>query len=478
MGFIHEDFLLHTKWAQQLYHEYAKNEPILDYHCHLRPKDIAENRRFKDLYEIWLEGDHYKWRAMRTNGVPEKFCTGNAAAFDKFSAWADTVPQTLRNPLYHWTHLELLRYFGIDETLNSSTARKIWDKANARLQAEELRAQGIFRKFGVAAVCTTDDPIDELRWHKQIAASSCPARVFPAFRPDKALRIDDTANFNAWIDRLSEVSGKHIAKLKDLLDALKARHDYFHSLGSRLSDHGLNYAYSDFCTERVAATIFDKARAKQTVTPAEQEQFAAFLMLFLGHLDAEKGWTKQLHLGALRNASSRGMRMLGPDTGFDSIGDWPQAQSLALYLDRLEQEHALPKTIIYNLNPADNYVLATMIGNFQDGSVAGKIQYGSGWWFLDQKEAMQWQINALSNVGLLSRFIGMLTDSRSFMSYPRHEYFRRVLCNMLGDDIARGEVPADMELVGGMVRNICFANARDYLGLEVGDRQKTTIGAA
>ena len=478
MGFIHEDFLLQTKWAQRLYHEYAKDKPILDYHCHLPPNDIAENRRFKDLYEIWLEGDHYKWRAMRTNGVPEQFCTGDAPSFDKFSAWADTVPQTLRNPLYHWTHLELLRYFDIDESLNPSTARKIWDKANARLQTDELKAQGIFRKFKVAAVCTTDDPTDDLHWHKQIAASSCPARVFPAFRPDKALRIRDTDSYSAWVDRLAEVSGKDIAKLKDLLDALKNRHDYFHSLGSRLSDHGLNYSYADFCTEQVAAQIFDKARAKRTVTPTEQEQFAAFLMLFFGHLDAEKGWTKQLHLGALRNASSRGMRILGPDTGFDSIGDWPQAQSLAIYLDRLEQEHALPKTIVYNLNPADNYLFATMIGNFQDGSVAGKIQYGSGWWFLDQKEAMQWQINALSNVGLLSRFIGMLTDSRSFMSYPRHEYFRRVLCNMLGDDIERGEVPADIELVGNMVRNICFANAREYLGLEVGDRQKTTIGAA
>jgi len=478
MGFIHEDFLLHSKWAQRLYHGYAKDEPILDYHCHLPPKDVAENRRFKDLHEIWLEGDHYKWRAMRTNGVPEKFCTGDATSFDKFSAWAHTVPQTLRNPLYHWTHLELLRYFDIDETLNEASARKIWDKANARLQGDDLRAQGIFRKFNVRAVCTTDDPTDDLHWHKEIAASACPARVFPAFRPDKALRAADTADFNAWVDRLAETSGKDISKLNDLLDALKLRHDYFHSLGCRLSDHGLNHSYADFCTEQVASAIFDKARSGQNVSSAEQEQFASFLMLFFGHLDAEKGWTKQMHLGALRNASSRGMRMLGPDTGFDSIGDWPQAQSLANYLDRLEQEHALPKTIIYNLNPADNYVFATMIGNFQDGSIAGKIQYGSGWWFLDQKEAMQWQINALSNVGLLSRFIGMLTDSRSFMSYPRHEYFRRVLCNLLGDDIERGEMPADIELVGGIVRNICFANARNYLGLELGERQTTSIGAA
>jgi glucuronate isomerase len=341
MGFIYEDFLLQTKSAQQLYHQYAKNEPILDYHCHLSPKDIAENRRFNDLYEIWLEGDHYKWRAMRTNGVPEKFCTGDAPPFDKFSAWADTVPQTLRNPLYHWTHLELLRYFGIDETLNATTAQKIWDKANARLQHDDLRAQGIFRKFNVKAVCTTDDPTDDLKWHKQITKSSCLARVLPAFRPDKALRISDTTGFNAWIDILEQACGKSIAKLSDLMNALKLRHDYFHSLGCRLSDHGLNYAYADFCTEQVASAVFEKARTRQSVTPIEQEQFASFLMLFFGHLDAEKGWTKQLHLGALRNASSRGMRILGPDTGFDSIGDWPQAQALAAFLDRLEQEHAL-----------------------------------------------------------------------------------------------------------------------------------------
>jgi glucuronate isomerase len=379
MSFIGEDFLLHSKPARQLYHEFAENEPILDYHCHLLPKDIAENRQFNDLYEIWLEGDHYKWRAMRANGVPEKFSTGDAAPFEKFSAWAKTVPFTLRNPLYHWTHLELRRYFGIEETLNESTARTIWEKANAQLQTEDLRTQGIFRKFNVRAVCTTDDPTDDLHWHKHITDSSLSTRVYPAFRPDKALKVSDTAQFNEWVSRLEAAGNKDIGRFRDFLDALKDRHDYFHAMGSRLSDHGLNYCYADFCGETVAAAIFDKARANNHVTPQENEQFAAFMMVYFGRLDAEKGWTKQLHLGALRNTSTQAMRQLGPDTGFDSIGDWRQAESLARYLDQLDHENALPRTIIYNLNPADNYVFATMIGNFQDGSVAGKIQFGGGW---------------------------------------------------------------------------------------------------
>jgi glucuronate isomerase len=477
MPFIHDDFLLHSKAARKLFHDFAKNEPILDYHCHLSPKDIAENRKFKDLYEIWLEGDHYKWRAMRANGVPERFCTGDAAPFEKFSAWANTVPHTLRNPLYHWTHLELERYFGISDTLNGNTAHHIWDKANAALQGEELRTQGIFHKFNVRAVCTTDDPTDDLKWHQQIAKSSLATRICPTFRPDKALKVADTEQFNTWVDRLAEVSNKQIGRFNELLDALKSRHDYFHAAGSRLSDHGLSHCYANFCTEATAAAIFDKARSNQAVSPEQSEQFASFMMLFFGHLDAEKGWTKQLHVGAMRNTNTRGLRSLGPDTGYDSIGDWNQAESLARYLDRLDQEQALPRTILYNLNPADNYVLATMIGNFQDGSVAGKIQFGSGWWFLDQKEAMEWQINALSSCGLLSRFIGMLTDSRSFMSYTRHEYFRRVLCNLLGNDIERGELPNELELIGAMVRNICFANARDYLRLGLEEKSNAT-GAA
>jgi glucuronate isomerase len=464
MAFIHEDFLLHSETAKRLYHEYAKHEPILDYHCHLSPKDIAENRQFQNLFEIWLEGDHYKWRAMRTNGISERYCTGDAPPFDKFLAWARTVPHTLRNPLYHWTHLELKRYFGIDVLFDEKTASKIWEQANSQLATEVLSTHGILKKFDVRAVCTTDDPTDDLAWHKQIAASPLKTKIYPTFRPDKALDVHQPELFNSWVERLASVSNKDICRFSDFLDALRQRHDYFHQMGSRLSDHGLNHCFANFCSETAAAAIFERARAGHNVGVEEQLQFASFMMLFFGHLDAEKGWTKQLHLGARRNANTRRLKQLGADTGFDSIGDWPQADALGRYLDELDRENGLPKTILYNLNPADNYAFAAMIGNFQDESVVGKVQLGSGWWFLDQKEAMQWQMNALSNAGLLSRFIGMLTDSRSFMSYPRHEYFRRVLCNLFGADIESGELPNDIQLVGNMIRNICFENARQYLG--------------
>jgi len=465
MSFIHQDFLLTNAAARRLYHEFAEDQPILDYHCHLPPKDVAENRRFNNLSEIWLEGDHYKWRAMRANGCSERYATGGAEPYDKFLAWARTVPNTLRNPLYHWTHLELKRYFGIEDLLDETTAPAVWVRANELLAGEDLRAHGILKKFRVKALCTTDDPVDDLSYHKQIAASGLETRVFPAFRPDKALNVHQPEAFNAWVDRLEAAAGVSITRLADLLDSLRKRHDYFHEMGARLSDHGLNHCYADFCTDAAASEIFDQARSGQAATPAEQGQFAACLMLFFGHLDAEKGWTKQLHLGARRAVNSRALREIGPDTGFDSIGDWPQIDALAAYLDRLNQENALPKMILYNLNPADNYALATMAGNFQDGSIAGKMQFGGGWWYLDQKEAMEWQINALSNTGLLSRFIGMLTDSRSFMSYPRHEYFRRTLSNLAGADIEKGEIPADYELVGSMIRRICYQNAEQYLGL-------------
>ncbi len=467
MAFIHEDFLLHNESARRLYHRYAEDEPILDYHCHLSPKDIAENRAFKNLFEIWLEGDHYKWRAMRANGVAERFCTGDEPPFEKYMAWARTVPNTLRNPLYHWAHLELKRYFGIEERLDEESARGIWESANAALGADALRAHGILQKFRVKAVCTTDDPADDLVHHRRISASGLETKVYPAFRPDKVLNVHRPEAFNSWVDQLAAVGDVHIAGLEDLLSALRRRHDEFHRMGCRLSDHGLNFCCADFPSERAAKEIFAKARGGKAATAVEQRRFASFMMLFFGRLDAEKGWTKQLHLGARRNGNTRCLNALGPDTGFDSIGDWPQADALGAYLDRLDRENALPKIILYNLNPADNYVLATMIGNFQDGSIAGKIQFGSGWWFLDQKEAMQWQINALSNAGLLSRFIGMLTDSRSFMSYPRHEYFRRVLCNLLGADMENGELPDDEALVGEMARRICYDNARQYLGLAV-----------
>jgi len=467
MPFIHDDFLLSTNTARRLYHEYAAGQPILDYHCHLPPRDIAENRRFSNLFEIWLEGDHYKWRAMRANGVEERFCTGDATPFEKFMAWARTVPYTLRNPLYHWTHLELKRYFGIDALLDESTGPAIWERAYELLAGDDLTAHGILRKFRVKALCTTDDPTDELAWHRQIASSGLQTRVYPAFRPDKALNVHAPEAFNAWVGRLGAAAGADISSFPRFLDALSRRHQSFHEAGCRLSDHGLNHCYADFCSEQSAAAVFDKARAGQPATPEEHSRFASFLMLFFGRLDAEKGWTKQIHLGALRSVNSRMLRQLGPDTGFDSIGDWPQVEPLAAYLDRLEGENALPKTIIYNLNPADNYALATMIGNFQDGSIPGKIQFGSGWWFLDQKEGIEWQINALSNAGLLSRFVGMLTDSRSFMSYPRHEYFRRVLCNLIGTDVENGEIPASDELLGPLVTGICYTNAGRYLGLEL-----------
>ena len=465
MKFIHPDFLLYTKTAARLYHQYAEAEPIFDYHCHLSPRDIAENRQFKDLFEIWLEGDHYKWRAMRANGVEERFCTGAAKPFEKFQAWAATVPHTLRNPLYHWTHLELKRYFGIDELLDEETAARIWKKASEGLASPEFSTQGILKRFKVAALCTTDDPTDSLEHHRALAASGLPTRVLPTFRPDKALAVHQPTQFNEWIKRMEKAADTEIPDLVHMLEALHVRHDYFHSQGCRLSDHGLSQCYSDFCTLKTASAIFARARRGRAASPAEQGQFGAFMMLFFGRLDADKGWTKQLHLGALRNTNTRLLSQLGPDTGFDSIGDYPQGTALVAYLDALERERALPKTIIYNINPTDNYLFATMIGNYPGDGIPAKVQMGSGWWFLDQKEAMEWQLNALSNLGLLSRFVGMVTDSRSFMSYPRHEYFRRVLSNLIGADVERGELPDDKTLLGPMIRNICFANARQYLAV-------------
>ncbi|HWW01265.1 MAG TPA: glucuronate isomerase [Candidatus Acidoferrum sp.] len=462
MKFIHEDFLLQNRIGRRLYHQYAEAEPIFDYHCHLPPRDIAASRQFNDLFEIWLEGDHYKWRAMRANGVPERFVTGDAAPFEKFRAWAATVPRTLRNPLYHWTHLELKRYFGVDELLDEDSAVRIWKQANALLATPAFTTQGILKKFKVTHLCTTDDPVDDLKPHQALAASGLVTRVLPAFRPDKALGVHQPNLFNQWLERLAEAADVDIRNFDTFLKALRRRHDFFHAQGARLSDHGLNYCFADFPTEKATAAIFAKARAGRQVSPLDQIQFASFMMLFFGHLDAEKGWVKQLHLGALRNNNTRLLTKLGPDTGFDSVGDFPQASALSAYLNRLDEDNCLPKTIIYNVNPADNYVFGTMIGNFQDGTVPGKVQWGSGWWFLDQKEGMEWQLNALSNLGLLSRFVGMITDSRSFMSYPRHEYFRRVLCNLIGRDVENGELPDDEALLGPMIRNICYQNARRF----------------
>ncbi|KAB2646281.1 MAG: glucuronate isomerase [Verrucomicrobia bacterium] len=465
MSFIHDDFLLTTPQARELYNNFAKNEPIFDYHCHLSPALIESNHQFSNLSELWLGGDHYKWRALRANGVNERFITGSASPVEKFKAWAQTVPHTMRNPLYHWTHLELKRYFDVDTLLTPATADAIWKQANERLP--KLRVHDLLSQSKVAVVCTTDDPADSLDTHAKIQKSGLKTKVYPAFRPDKALSVGDPAGFNVWIEKLGGTAGMPVKTFDDLLSALKNRHDAFHAAGGRLSDHGLETALSEPCTHAEAKSVFDAAREGRVPSATEQAKYGSYLMLEFGRWDAARGWTKQLHLGALRNNNKRLLKSFGPDTGFDSIGDLPQAAALSRYLDSLDATDQLPRTIIYNLNPADNYVFGAMIGNFQDGSIPGKLQFGSGWWFLDQKEAMEWQINALSNLGLLSRFVGMLMDSRSFVSFPRHEYFRRTLCNLIGADIARGDLPSDMAFIGSMVKNICFGNARDYFRLDL-----------
>jgi len=463
--FIHDDFLLQSDAARELYHAHAKGEPIYDYHCHVPQAQIEANHQFGDLAEIWIGGDHYKWRAMRANGVDERFCTGDAPPREKFDAWVATLANAIGNPLYHWSHLELARYFGISELIGPAAADAIWSKANARLPT--LRVHDILGANRVALICTTDDPADSLETHERIRASGLRTRVYPTFRPDQALGVANPATFSAWLERLSGAARMPVRSLDDLLAALKRRHDDFHAFGGRLSDHGLETALAEPCTHAEAASVFRAAHGGRAATPAEAAKFGSFLMLEFGRWDAHRGWTKQLHLGALRNANTRLLRRLGPNTGFDSVGDFPQAGPLGRYLDALDATGELPRTVIYNLNPADNYAFATMAGNFQDGSIAGKVQFGSGWWFLDQKEAMEWQLGALANIGLLGRFVGMLSDSRNFLCYTRHEYFRRVLCNLLGAQIERGELPADTRLVGALVRRICFANAREYFGLEL-----------
>ena len=466
MTFIGDDFLLHSKTARRLYESYAASQPILDYHSHLPPSDIAQDRRFRNLFEIALEGDHYKWRAMRANGVSERYCTGDASPKEKFLAWARTVPYTVRNPLYQWTHLELKRYFAIDELLDERTAESVWERANSMLAQSDLTARGILRKFNVLIQCTSDDPCDNLQDHLTVNRSDCGFRMFPTFRPDRSLQVSAPDVFNAWVTRLEAASDTDISDFGAFLKALELRHNCFHEAGCRISDHGLPHCYAASCTEARAASIFAKVRSGVAAYAEEHEEFASFMMLFFGRLDSSRKWTKQLHLGALRNVNTRRQRELGADTGYDSIGDWPQAAALNRYLDLLESENALPRTIIYNNNPADNYTFATAIGSFQDSAIAAKIQWGSAWWFLDQKDGIEWQMNALSATGLLARFVGMVTDSRSFMSFPRHEYFRRVLCNLLGGEMERGELPNDEQLIGSVIENICFNNARAYLGLD------------
>lgn len=468
-AFLHDDFLLTTEWSRRLYHHYAKTQPIYDYHCHLPPDQISANRKFENLTQIWLAGDHYKWRAMRSAGVNEDLITGkNTSDYDKFLAYCRVVPQLLRNPLHHWSHLELRRYFGIDLLINEANAPQIWELANAELSKPALSTHGILTANKVSVVCTTDDPADSLEHHVAIAKSGLKTRVYPTFRADKLMAVGAPAVFNAWADQLASRADVNVNSLAALLDALDKRHAFFHSIGGRLSDHGLENLPEADCTRAEAEAIFNAVRSGAAATPADTAKWVWFIMIYLGQLDASRGWTKQLHLGALRNNNSRLLKRLGADAGVDSIGDFPQARALSRYLDTLDRENQLPKVVLYNLNPADNYVFATMIGNFQDGTIPGKIQFGSGWWFLDQKEGMEMQLNALSQLGLLSKFVGMLTDSRSFLSYPRHEYFRRILCSMLGADVEAGLIPSDEKALGRLVTDICHGNAAAYFGLEHG----------
>jgi glucuronate isomerase len=469
MSFIHDDFLLTNEHSRRLYHEFAEHQPIIDYHNHLSPQDIAQNRRFDNLFDMWINHDHYKWRAMRANGIDESLVTGNANPKEKFLAFARTVPHTLRNPIFHWTHLELSRFFGIDDLLSASNAESIWEQCNEQIASrEELRTQGILKQFKVTALCTTDDPIDRLEFHKAVAeAGTCSSAVYPAFRPDWAQFVHRPTEFVEWLRKLESVSDVSITKFDDLLLALRNRHDFFHSMGARLSDHGCEYVPASFCEQSVAARIFDAALDGTAATPQQHDQYSTFLLQFLARLDHEKGWTNQFHTGVWRNNNSRLFDEVGRDLGCDSMGDTPQGRTLQQFLDRLDQDGCLPKTIVYNLNPTDNYLFSTMLGNFQGGETPGKMQFGSGWWFLDQKEGMELQINTLSNTGLLSHFVGMLTDSRSFMSFTRHEYFRRILCDIFGRDIVNGEVPNDDSIVGPMIERICYGNAKSYLGLPI-----------
>ncbi|MCF4101056.1 glucuronate isomerase [Gillisia sp. M10.2A] len=459
--FIHEDFLLYNEYAKDLYIKYAKDQPIIDYHNHLSPKAIAEDHSFENISQVWLAGDHYKWRAMRTLGVDEKFITGDASDKEKFMAWAKTVPFTLRNPLYHWTHLELKRYFGIDELLNEESAERIYEEVNRKLQQPENSCRGLLRKMNVQTLCTTEDPTDTLEYHKQLAESDFDIKVSTAFRPDKAILID-ADGYNDYVKLLGEAAGIAINSYEEFKKALRNRIEYFDKNGCKLCDHGLNFiSFEDFEEGEIAA-IFQKKQKGTELSGLEVEKFKAASLLFLCENYHEFGWVQQFHLGALRNNNKRMLKELGPDTGWDSIGDYGQAENLSAFLDTLDSKDKLTKTILYNLNPADNEIFATMVGNFNDGSVKGKVQFGSGWWFLDQKDGIIKQLNALSNMGMVSCFIGMLTDSRSFLSFPRHEYFRRVLCNLFGEEMEVGELPDDMELVGKIISDISYNNAKEY----------------
>ncbi len=463
--FLDKDFLLESETARKLYHDVAAGLPIIDYHCHLDPRLIAEDVRFENLTEVWLAGDHYKWRAMRANGVEERFCTGDATDQEKFMKWAATVPDTLRNPLYHWTHLELQRYFNIHELLNPESAPKIYQKAGEMLQSEDYSVRKLIRKMNVEVICTTDDPVDSLEHHQKIMEDGFETKVLPAWRPDKSMAVEDVVSYNLYLDKLEEASDTSISTFMDLLTALQNRHDYFHQMGCRISDHGLEGFISEEFDYQEIERMFLKIRKGRNLNKQEVARFKSAMLIELAVMDYEAGWAQQFHVGAIRNNNTRQLHDLGPDTGFDSIGDFKMARSMSRFLDRLDQQNQLAKTIVYNLNPADNALIATMVNNYNDGLIAGKMQFGSGWWYMDQKFGMTEQINTLSSLGLLSRFVGMLTDSRSFLSYPRHEYFRRILCNLVGQDVENGEIPNDASMVENLIKNVCYYNPKEYFAL-------------
>ncbi|MEO7265554.1 MAG: glucuronate isomerase [Ferruginibacter sp.] len=463
-SFLGKNFLLNTKTAQELYHDFAKDMPIIDYHCHLPPQPIADDINFNNLTEVWLKGDHYKWRAMRANGVDEKYITGDASPKEKFIKWAATVPYTLRNPLYHWTHLELQRYFDIEEILNEKSAEKIYDECSEKLMGKGYSVKKLLRKMNVHTVCTTDDPVDNLEHHQKIKADGFEIPIRPAFRPDAAMNVDSAEGFNNYISKLESSAHISISNFTSYLDSLKSRHDFFAEKGCSVSDHGLEEMYAEDYSDSEISNAFDKIRSGKELSREENVKFKSAMLVQFAEWDHEKNWVQQYHLGAIRNNNSRMYNSLGADTGWDSIGSFSHAKSLSKFLNRLDTGNKLTKTIIYNLNPADNELMATMIGNFNDGSSAGKIQWGSAWWFLDQKDGMTKQINTLSNMGLLSKFVGMLTDSRSFLSYPRHEYFRRILCNLFGEEIENGELPDDIAWTGKIIQDICYNNAKEYFG--------------
>jgi glucuronate isomerase len=461
-GFLDENFLLQTETAKKLYHDFAEDMPVIDYHCHLPVQQIADDINFENLTQIWLYGDHYKWRAMRTNGVDESYITGDKTDFEKFEKWAEVVPYTLRNPLYHWTHLELQRYFDVQELLKPASAKEIYKRCTTKLQTKEYSVKNLLRKMNVEVVCTTDDPTDSLKYHQKIKADGFEIKVLPAFRPDKAMNVDDVSEFNLYIKKLEIASGINVTSYQSYLDALKQRHDFFATMGCSVSDHGLEYIYADDYTDDEIIAVFNKISNGRELLSEEKAKFKSAMLYVFAIWDHEKNWVQQYHLGALRNNNIRMLEVSGTDTGWDSIGDFQQGEKLTRFLGRLDSTNQLAKTILYNVNPSDNELIATMTGNFNDGSIPGKIQFGSAWWFLDQKDGMTKQLNALSNAGLISRFVGMITDSRSFLSYPRHEYFRRLVCNLFGEEIENGELPNDLQWTGKIIKDICYYNTKQY----------------